>query len=147
MQPIPYTVNKAQHAYMKMRQGQNRAICVSNPNENWMAGILATTGYKWTRQAGWGFRLFDFWNHLLGVAVEVDGPEHAKSKDAQEDEYNFRRSAIIVLHVKNRCESDAANACRIIAQLPSWQARRAAHGNQTDVDDTQQLLKLYLASL
>jgi very-short-patch-repair endonuclease len=147
VQPIPYTTNKSQHAYMRQRQAQNSARCVENRNENWMAELLQMTGHKWNRQAQWGFRLFDFWNHDLGVAVEVDGPEHARSQDAIEDEYNFRRSAIVVLHVRNQNADDAALACQIITKLPTWAERRALLGNQVHVDATRKLRQEYLATL
>lgn len=66
---------------MKDRQIHNRKICIDNPNENWAAEQLKATGLKWTRQAQWGYRLFDFWNALKGIVVEVDGLSHKQDYD------------------------------------------------------------------
>ena len=43
-----------------------------------MAEKLAATGHRWSRQAIWGKRIFDFWCATLGIAVEVDGRLAAK---------------------------------------------------------------------
>jgi len=128
MKQLPYTVRAEQHEYMRKRQAQNRARSATNPNEQWMAAKLQTTGYKWTPQAQWGFRLFDFWSGKLGVAIEEDGQEHDREKDNYEDEYNFRRSAIVVLRVRNRNEEDAERALAIISKLGIWQLRREQIG-------------------
>lgn len=106
------------HAYMKSRQDQNAARVVAN--EDWMATKLP----RWTRQAEWGYRLFDFWNARLGCAVEVDGPEHDPNYDQYRDEWAFRRSAIVVLRVRNRNEQDADHAILTIGKLGTWIDRK-----------------------
>lgn len=93
-----------------------------------MGAMLKTTGRKWTSSATWGYRIFDWWCHELGIAVEVDGPEHNKDYDAYRDEYNFRRSGIIVLRVRNRNEDDALRALSQIAVSDSWTDRRIKMG-------------------
>lgn len=91
-----------------------------------MGAHLKKTKLKWTRQAYWGFRLFDFWCHRLGVAVEVDGPEHIRERDEERDQYNFHRSGIIVIRVRNFSEPDAAACLREISKTGPWAERRAA---------------------
>lgn len=120
--------NSEQHQHMDMRQKQNRAVALRNPNEKWMAGLLAQTEHKWTRQARWGWRIFDFWNHTLGIAVEVDGPEHDAERDAERDSYNLRRSGILVLRVRNGNEHDAHRALQEIGRSVTWWERRRAWG-------------------
>jgi len=89
-----------------------------------MAAKLRTTPHKWTKQAMWGYRLFDFWSDELGVAVEVDGLEHNAAYDAYRDRYNWCRSAILVLRVKNFDEADAAAALEAISKAETWEERR-----------------------
>jgi len=103
---------------------ERRAASAANPNELWMKAKLDTTGLQWTRQAQWGWRLFDFWCHELGIAVEVDGPEHDQAKDAKRDAYNLKRSGILVLRVRNQNEGDAAKALADIQAACTWQERR-----------------------
>lgn len=122
--PLRWPTNSEKHAYMKKRQQQNRSRTLENVNENWLADILAKTDYKWTRQAIWGYRIFDFWCHELGIAIESDGPEHNKEYDAYRDKYNFQRSGIIVIRVKNKNEEDAKKALEIISKSETWLKRR-----------------------
>lgn len=119
-----HTVRKEQSQYMRARQLQNKARCQNSKAENWMEEKLANTGKKWTRQAMWGCRLFDFWCHEIGCAVEVDGPEHNAKFDAARDQYNYFRSAIVVLRVRNFNEADADEAIKQIGRLASWRDRR-----------------------
>lgn len=93
-----------------------------------MALKLKTTGLKWTRQAQWGFRLFDFWCSWIGVAVEVDGATHDAEIDAERDLLDWNRSAIVVVRVLNWNEDDAKAALIAIGQYPSWNIRRAQMG-------------------
>lgn len=118
--------------YMRMRQRQNMHNSLSNHNENWFAEKLTRARIKYRRQAQWGFRLFDFWIASKGVAVEIDGPEHnahkARAQDAYRDEYNYRRSAILVIRVPNGDEASAAAAIQKIHGECSWEDRRAQLG-------------------
>lgn len=132
MKKLRWPVNAEQHAYMKVRQDQNLSRCQSNPNENWMWKKLSETSYKWTRQAQWGYRLFDFWCHELGIAVEVDGLNHDKNYDSARDAYNFSRSAIIVLRVRNGNEQDAREALLYIELSDRWMKRRELMGLLTE---------------
>ena len=113
---------------MRGRQAQNKARAARNHNEQWMAEKLATTGLQWTTQAQWGYRLFDFWSAEKGIAIEVDGPEHDTDVDAYRDRYNFERSGIEVIRVRNRNEADAIIALDLISSAESWQERRKRLG-------------------
>jgi very-short-patch-repair endonuclease len=123
-----WPTNSSQHEYMKMRQSQNATRCVSNTSENWMHNKLQRTPFKWTRQAQWGYRLFDFWCHQLGVAIEIDGASHNQSYDRARDRHNFQRSGILVFRVRNLNEEDAKRALEQIESAGSWNSRRAALG-------------------
>jgi very-short-patch-repair endonuclease len=112
---------------MKMRQFQNRGKSIS-PAEHWAELRLRETGLKFNKQTQWGYRLFDFWNDPFGVAIEIDGKEHNIVKDQSKDEFNFNRSAIIVLRVKNFDESDMDLAIKKILALDSWMSRREKMG-------------------
>lgn len=119
-----WPTNKEQHAYMKIQQEQNLVACKTVAAERWMADLLKTTGYKWKRQRQWGYRLFDFFNSKLGIAVEVDGPTHDKEYDSVRDRYNYQTSGILVLRVRNFNEDDAARALSEIATAATWNERR-----------------------
>lgn len=119
-----WVTSKDESEYMKTRQKQNLASSKNSKAEAWMNEKLKTTDYKWTRQAMWGYRLFDFWNAKLGIAVEVDGPEHVAEYDAARDRYNYLRSGILVLRVKNFDEADADKALKTISSAESWQQRK-----------------------
>lgn len=123
-----WTTNAKQHEHMRARTAANRAITGGNGNENWAARSLAQTGLKWTRQAQWGLRIFDFWNAEKGIAVEIDGAEHRKDYDQARDQYNFLRSAIVVLRVRNRNADDMQGALVKILESESWGDRRARMG-------------------
>lgn len=122
--------NKEEHAYMKMMQAKNKKSSRRSKAESWMKDKLASTGKKWSRQAQWGYRLFDFWNHELGIAVEVDGPEHDKEYDAFRDRHNLKRSGILVLRVRNFNEKDAEVAITTINEASSWKERREKNKNK-----------------
>ena len=122
-----WVTNKEQADYMRKRVGQNRNRSMKNKNEN-DAGTIFLKEDGWKRQAQWGVRIFDFWNHLKGVAVEIDGPEHHQEYDATRDDYNFYRSGIIVLRVAN---GDLERMRLVAAQVRgygSWSERRQSMG-------------------
>lgn len=128
MKKLRWPSNAEQSSYMRERQAQNLTRSLSNRNENWMAKKLSSTGYKWRRQAQWGYRVFDFWCHSLGCAVEVDGPEHNKNYDNYRDVYNYSRSGIVVLRVRNMNEDDAMKCLSRIASMDDWKDRRDRMG-------------------
>lgn len=117
-----------QHAYMKMRQAENLARCETIRAEQWALSHLKGTNRKWNRQAQWGYRLFDFWCHDLGIAVEIDGETHDADYDAARDARNYQRSGILVLRVRNYNEEDMERALAVIASSPGWNTRRAELG-------------------
>ena len=96
--------------------------------EAWMKLFLDDTPYKWTEQAQWGYRIFDFWCHAIGTAVEVDGKNHSRGYDRYRDEYNFRRSGIVVIRVSNFSLHDAQRALAIIDRLGEWIPRKKELG-------------------
>jgi len=122
MTPQPIT------PHMQRRRAQNLELARRNPNENWLRDKLRATGYRWTRQAVWGYRIFDFWNARLGIAIEVDGPEHDRARDKERDELDYVTSGIRVLRVRNRNEADAAHALRLIRCADAWNVRRGRLG-------------------
>ena len=117
-----------EHAHMRRRQIENRERAERSRAERWMFVKLATTGHRWTRQAQSGLRLFDFWNHQLGIAVEVDGPEHDPERERKRDYAVRQQRAILVLRVRNFNEDDARKALRTIATIDTWNIRRRAIG-------------------
>jgi very-short-patch-repair endonuclease len=157
MKPLRWPTDAEQHAYMRGRQEQNRAKAKINRNEQWMARLLAATGLAWTPQATWGYRLYDFWCHGIGIAIEVDGDEHDPDYDDYRDEYNFRRSGVVVLRVRNGNEEDAAAVLALIPKLGTWEERRARFSlNEKQavirrrlaaIPDGVSMLKDYLAAL
>ncbi len=114
------------HSHMEVRQRQNRGRRVTA--EDWMAMHLRRTPYRWTRQAQWGFRLFDFWCRDIGVAVEVDGPNHDAVRDAESDAKMMSRSGILVLRVRNWNIGDLSLALETLQVAMPWNARRRALG-------------------
>ena len=119
-----WACTKVESEYMKLNQAKNLVACKSSKAESWMLEKLRKTPFKWTRQARWGYRLFDFWSHELGICVEVDGPEHNKEYDQIRDKYNYCRSAIVVLRVRNFNEDDASKAIKEILSSETWQERK-----------------------
>lgn len=114
MKPLNWNTTAEDAAYMRMRQIQNLATSSRNPNEQWVARRLEELGLKFNRQTIWGRRLFDFWNPVLGIAIEVDGKDHDADYDAYRDEYNFRRSGIVVLRLPNRDELTLERICAFV---------------------------------
>lgn len=156
MKPLKTPSNTRESAYMAMRKEENIERALNNPNENWMWKKLQRTSYKWSRQARFGYRIFDFWCHRLGVAIEVDGPEHNVGWDMYRDEYNFRHSAVVVLRVRNRNEADADRAIGLLGRVGIWSKRKGRLGlrgkgkkrrraRNIKVSQDRSLLREYLA--
>lgn len=139
---------------MRWRAEQNKIRSVNNSSEQWAKDRLKTTGLKWTPQAQWGYRIFDFWCAVLGVAIEIDGPEHDLDYDAYRDEYNFRRSAIVVFRVRNGNESDIQRVIGALSRIETWKTRRARMGIDpknkgvyVDLPDSKHCLQEYLSQI
>ena len=128
MKPLKWPTRKEEHAYMFMRLEQNRASSQRNRNENQVASRLSKTARKWKRQAMWGYRIYDFWCHAIGIAIEVDGPEHDANYDAYRDEYNFRRSGIVVLRLDNGDMVRLEEILSLTDRLGTWKDRRILLG-------------------
>lgn len=113
-----------QYAYMRERQRQNRARYVAA--EEWAWSRIRATGGNWQRQSIWGCRLFDFFSIGRGIAVEIDGPSHDEQRayDLARDRYNYFRSGILVIRVKNFDEDDLAAAIREIRKNETRKERR-----------------------
>jgi very-short-patch-repair endonuclease len=141
MKPLNHTTNKEQSEYMKMRLAQNKFRGMTKA-EQWAENALSLTCRKWTWQSTRGYRIYDFWSDKIGCAVEVDGPEHNKAVDEYRDEYNFRRSGIVVLRVRNYNEADLEKALSHIADLTDWKVRRAQLGIEGGRKDKRRLSSL-----
>ena len=122
----PY--NADHHAHMRMRKQQNLILSRYSKAESWAETRLKLTKYKWTRQAIWGWRIFDFWNHTLGIAVEIDGVEHDKGNDLISDTKNWETSRILVIRVNNFDDAGMAKALDTIASSNTWNERRLQAG-------------------
>lgn len=120
--------NKQEHAVMREREFVNLARAKINPNENWMLAKLKQTPHKWRRQTRWGYRIFDFWCHRLGLAVEVDGPEHNQAYDSYRDQSVLENYGVLVVRVRNKNEGDAQIALARIKETETWNQRRAKYG-------------------
>ena len=127
MKPLRWITQKSTNQMMRVRQRQN--LQRRSKAELWMAQHLKKTRIKWKRQAIWGRRIFDFWSHALGIAIEVDGPEHRKKIDEYRDAYNLHRSGIIIIRVKNFNETDAQIALeKRLTCKEDWESRRKRLG-------------------
>lgn len=93
-----------------------------------MSEKLKKAGLKFKRQAQWGIRLYDFWDHKTGIAIEVDGTDHNKARDSVKDKLDFNVSAIVVLRVRNFNEADAEKVITQILRSESWNDRRLGFG-------------------
>jgi very-short-patch-repair endonuclease len=113
---------KEQFAYMKKRQEENLARYV--PAEEWAWDEIRKTGAGWVRQAIWGCRIFDFFSIRRGIAIEIDGDTHNKVYDKVRDDYNYYRSGILVLRIKNYNEVDLRNAIKEIKKGETRMDRR-----------------------
>lgn len=114
--PLKWPTCKEQSDYMRQRQQENLQRSLTNCNENWMAQLLKPRRVKehWERQYRWGYRIYDFFSMKLGIAIEVDGPEHDKNYDTFRDVHNFLRSGVVVLRVRNKNEDDAQAVLRFV---------------------------------
>lgn len=117
-----WTTNSEQHAYMKKRREQNLAR--HSAAEEWAWQSIRKIRGRWDRQAVWGCRIFDFFSIKRGIAVEIDGPEHNKAYDSARDAYNYFRSGILVLRVRNFNESDLQAAIDEINKGETRKERR-----------------------
>jgi very-short-patch-repair endonuclease len=120
--------NKEEAAHMLMRKRQNIEQSKYSKAEAWAYKALQQTGYRWTSQAIWGWRVFDFWNHILGIAIEIDGPEHNEDNDRKRDARNWNVSRILVIRVKNFDEEGMKKATQRIATSTTWNERREQAG-------------------
>lgn len=126
MKKLRYPCKKEDSDYLRMRLQQNIIRSKNNKNELLIGDILKRIhgGAQWRHQSLWGFRIFDWWLSRKGAAVEVDGDEHDINYDAYRDEYNFRRSAIVVFRVKNGDFKAAEETGYKIKRLNLWKERR-----------------------
>lgn len=124
-----WTTNHLQASYMRHRRQQNIELSLRNQNENTAFSIIKKhSNLKWERQKAWGCRLFDFWCGHMGVAIELDGPEHDPEYDAVRDRHNELRSAIAVFRIKNGDWGRLIEAVQEIHAMPCWKERRSIAG-------------------
>ena len=115
--------NTSGHNHMKLRNKQNKKLTKA---ELWAKNQLDQKAkVKFNTQVIWGYRIFDFWSHELGIAVEIDGSEHDKVYDKKRDNYNYLRSGIVVLRVRNYNTDDLNKAIETINNSDLWLERRA----------------------
>jgi len=119
---LPWPTKKEESARLREQQVRAFQESITSPGQNWLAKKLITSGHQWTRKSLWGYRIFDFWSHELGIAVMLDTDDSPNME--AEDECNFRRSGIIVLHVRSMNGEDAEKAMKTIAETDTWSARR-----------------------
>lgn len=124
MKGLRYINTKEKTEYMKSMQSLNRRKTVDS--EDWFWNKIDKTG--WNRQCIWGYRIFDFWNSYLGCAIEIDGTNHDSDYDKYRDEYNFRRSGIVVLRIRNYNEDDFNSAMSVIGKINTHSERRIELG-------------------
>lgn len=156
MKPITKKRTPGRTEQLRQYKAENFARSLKNPNENWLAALLAETAWQFNRQCLMGDRIFDFWSKELGVAIESDGKGHDPEWDYQRDEWNFRRSAIVVLRVRNRNLADASKAIALLPRLGTFSERRgflfkkeakASLMRFTALPDRPSLLECYLTGI
>lgn len=121
-----WPLDEKKRIHMIQRQAENMAFAVNNKNENWMLLKLLGVRGKWVRQVVCDFRIFDFYNHDLKIAVEVDGPEHDAKNDLTSDFKVKKKYGIKVFRVRNRSELDAKE---VIEKIKKW---RPIHLNKPE---------------
>lgn len=85
--------------------------------------------------------MYDFWCHKLGVAVEIDGPEHDIERDNLRDIADDERSCILVFRVRNFNEDDAEYVIRRIGGTLWWNSRRELMGKKPILSAEQPKLR------
>lgn len=123
---------KEEELKMKRYKEDNINMSYNNKSENRMQGILTKnykeTWYKFTRQANWWFRIFDFWCDYLWVVIEVDGwyhqTEYQKNKDNRYDKYHYEVNWIKVYRIKPYDDCWAVEMIKIINKEQTWKQRR-----------------------
>lgn len=121
-----YPAGAEDHARLREYAAKCLEASRRNPHENRVSAWLNKSGLKWGRQKSLGWRIADFWNHKLGVIVEVDGATHVKRDDEIADAIHAKRSAILVFRVKNKAtDSDLTLLLCQIASVKPWNERRA----------------------
>jgi very-short-patch-repair endonuclease len=108
-----------------MRQDENRQRFSAAEEWAWTELQKLKRFGSWSRQVVWGCRIFDFWCSELGIAVEIDGPEHQIEYDQARDRYNYWRSGIVVLRVPNFDAEVLEMAVRVIREAETKQERKA----------------------
>lgn len=111
-----------------MARGMTRA-------EKWGYECLKKSGIKFKRERRWGYRIFDFWSSVYGIAVEIDGQEHRENWDKKRDKQDFLRSGVIVLRVNNFDEHGMSELLKSLTFLKyeTWIERRARMGLLTKI--------------
>jgi very-short-patch-repair endonuclease len=137
MKALKWITDKEKAEYMRKMKDINLELALVNQNENQVWGVL---GKGWTRQAVRGYRIHDFWNHELGCAIEVDGREHDRDYDNYRDEYNFRRSGVIVLRCRNKSQEDLDEVIRVVGVMDSLKDRKVKLGIAGDTKKARRVL-------
>jgi very-short-patch-repair endonuclease len=133
--------SKESHQYMKLRKSQHLNKFVSA--EEWATLHIKVSGERYSRQAIWQSRLFDFWFSVKGIAIEIDGESHnsfkQSFKDSVTDKHFYELSGIIVVRVKNYNINELNNAISFVKNSCSWKERRKQMGIENSKQRRKQL--------
>ena len=135
-----WVTNREQSEYMRGLKNLNLKKTVKA--EEWAESALRKTNHRWTRQAQWGCRIFDFWCAELGIAVEIDGDNHDAAYDAARDKYNYWRSGIIVIRVPNYDEVALNEALDVISRADTLADRKQKMRQQFGLAPTDSFKKI-----
>lgn len=116
------------HQAARMRENQKKAKPNPVPAEIHAKKIIEEYGIKFSTQAIWQSRIFDFWFSGKGIAIEIDGPSHKESgqafKDMVTDKHFYAISGIIVIRVANFDDNSLRKAMETICNSCTWKDRR-----------------------
>lgn len=95
--------NKKSKKFLKKAAKRQRKLTHSNPAENWFARkICKDFPYTFQRQVRYGYRIFDFYNAQLHVAIEIDGKQFHQDQafDQQRDEAYTHNYGVVIFRVR-----------------------------------------------
>jgi len=141
MKKLKFPTTTEERKYINNMQQQNKKMSKENKNENKADRLLKKylPDVKFSRQSRWGYRIFDFWSAKYGIAIELDGSEHNPNYDYYRDEYNFRRSGILVLRMKNsHIDKGIKEIADIFFNFKEWKDRRLTLGI---IDENNKIIK------
>ena len=124
MRKLRFPTTKKEHEMLNARKEDLLSRSSFSKAENHALEIIKSYGLNPSRQAIWGYRLYDFWFHDKGIAIEIDGIEHDKVYDEYRDKYNYLRSGILVYRSTNFDSDRIHGVCKSIINDSSWIDRK-----------------------